>query len=174
MTEENLTTLSIKKVTHDGKEFTISLNEVIVDNRPDFIIFNYQNELSKEKFSCEIPLDLELFARFYEAFRFFSHIIYYSSYYNIDIRKGLQKYNIPGTHLTLSDKHEPINTNAEYFYFTFKDELTGFETELTSNNAHGLDILEIYKFDYICACPVFERIHEFYKAGNYAGTISIK
>lgn len=174
MPQENLTKVSNKKVTHDGREYTVLIQEVIVENKPDIILFKYENEVVKEEFSCELPLDLELFARFSEAFHFFKSILYHSCKYNIDIRKGLEKYNVSGTSLTLSEKHEPVNINAEYFHFIFKDELTGFETELLSNNAHGLDHFGIYKNDYICACPVFERIHEFYRNGKYAGTISIK
>lgn len=174
MSQENLTKVSTKKVTHDGREYTILLQEVIVEAKPDFIKFKYENDVIREEFSCELPLDLELFARFNEAFQFLKSMLYHSCEYNIDIRKGLEKYNVSGTSLTLSDRHEPINTNAEYFHFLFKDQITGFETYFVSNNSHGLDHFAIHKHDYICACPVFARIHEFYKNGNYAGTISIK
>lgn len=162
-------------VEHEIEKLVIKIFPKEKEIDGNFIEFNYEDSVLNEEFTVNLPINMELFARFYLAFLFFQDMVSKSSEYgNVDLREGIKKYNIPGTTLTLiTDKDGKVNPNDDYFEFEFLDDKTGYKTSLYAVKALGKDEFAIYDKNFCCGCPVKEGFHKVFRDHVLSDSIEI-
>lgn len=157
---------------HDQDVFQISLvskNKKVIS---DFIEFIYSDTVFNDELAIRMPINYNLFVRFYKAFLFFQEMVSKSSEYGrVDLRDAIKTYNIQGTSLTLDENVKP---NDDVFQFSFFDEKTKYSANFFATKALGIDEFAIYDKNLCCACPVKEGFHKVFRDNIESETLTIE
>lgn len=161
------------QVKHGGKHFSIKIVEKEDPSLTDFIRFDYNDAVIRDDFSVDMPIDFDLMARFYDAFRFVKDAFYRSSEYGFDLRKAVKHFKSRGVTLDLVPFNgNEISSNDEYFCFELFDSETGFKTNIMSNTALGRDCFSIEEGKF-AGCPIEEKGFRLFKNNVETGEIHI-
>lgn len=157
---------------HDVFQVNLEPKNKQVEAMSDFIEFNYKDTVFNDEIAIRMPINYNLFVRFYKAFLFFQEMVSKSSgCEKVDLREAVKAYNIPGTSMTLD---EQVNPNDDVFEISFSDEKTQYSTTFFAINAAHVDELEIDGEDLCCACPVKESFHKVFRNNIESEDLSIK
>lgn len=157
---------------HDVFQVNLEPKNKQVEAMSDFIEFNYKDTVFNDEIAIRMPINYNLFVRFYKAFLFFQEMVSKSSEYgSFDLRESIKTYNIPGTSMTLA---KDVNPGYDIFEFVFFDEKTQYSTTFFAISASHVDEFAINNENLCCACPVKEGFHKVFRNNIESEDLSIK